>query len=67
MPLDLSMLGAATELVGGSTLPDQLQEETDEQRRRRKLLDQMKEAVSPFGASSTLGLPARKNMLGSTY
>ena len=67
MPQNLSMLGAAAELVGGSTLPDQLKEETDEQRRRRKLLEQMQEAVSPFGASSMLGVPARKSMLGTTY
>ena len=47
---------AATELLG-STLPEQLEQETEEQRRRRLLMEQMQAAVSPFGVSGTLGLP----------
>ena len=47
---DLNGSKQVVELVG-STLPDQLQEETEEQRRLRLLMEQMQAAVSPFGAS----------------
>ena len=48
--------GAATDLGLGDALVGQREEETDEQKRRRQLLEQMKEAVNPFGASMSLGL-----------
>ncbi|HEX9213185.1 MAG TPA: hypothetical protein VF901_21970 [Bradyrhizobium sp.] len=43
--------GAAGDLLG-----QQVQDETEEMKRRRQLLAQMQEAVSPLGASSMLGL-----------
>ena len=43
--------GAAGDLLG-----QQVQDETEEMKRRRQLLQQMQEAVSPLGASSMLGL-----------
>ena len=50
---------AAMDLGVGTTLPDQLKDETEEQRRRRLLMQQMQEAVSPFGATASLGLGQR--------
>jgi len=56
MPMGLGGFGASTDLGLGDMTTNQREEETDEQRRRRQLLDQMKEAVNPFGASMSLGL-----------
>ena len=52
--------GAAQDLLG-----QQLEGETEEMKRRRLLLEQMKEAVSPLGASSMLGLPGTKGGLSA--
>ena len=59
MPLDATSFagqggfgGAAGDLLGG-----QLQDDTEEMKRRKLLLQQMQEAVSPLGASNMLGLP----------
>jgi hypothetical protein len=43
--------GAAGDLLG-----QQVEGETEEMKRRKALLQQMQEAVSPLGASSTLGM-----------
>jgi hypothetical protein len=50
------LLGAPTELGLGDALNQQVQDETEEQKRRRLLLQQMQQAVSPTGASQSLGL-----------
>ena len=53
MPLNSALSPAMVELGFGSTLPQQMQDETEEQRRRRLLLEQMQQAVSPLGASGS--------------
>ena len=45
------MFGAVGDLLG-----QQVEGETDEMKRRKALLKHMQEAVSPLGASSTLGM-----------
>jgi hypothetical protein len=40
----------------GDLLGSQVQDETEEMKRRKALLQQMQEAVSPLGATSTLGI-----------
>lgn len=47
-----SLGGAAGDLLG-----QQLEGETEEMKRRKLLLQQMQEAVSPMGAANVLGLP----------
>jgi len=56
------LFGAAGELLG-----QQVQDETEEMKRRRQLLQQMQEAVSPLGASSMLGLPSAARRLGGVF
>lgn len=46
----------ANDLGLGDSLVQQLQDETDEQKRRRALLEQMQDAVNPSGAAASLGL-----------
>jgi hypothetical protein len=48
-----AMFGAVGDLLG-----EQRQDETEEMKRRKALLQQMQEAVSPLGASSALGMPS---------
>jgi hypothetical protein len=45
------MFGAVGDLLG-----QQVEGETEEMKRRKALLQQMQEAVSPLGATSTLGM-----------
>jgi len=58
-PKNLGMSAAGMDLGLGDQLGQQVQDETEEQRRRRLLLEQMQSAVNPMGAAGVLGLGAQ--------
>lgn len=56
---NLALSPAATDLGLGDMLLQQREDETEEARRRRMMLEQLKQSLSPSGASSMLGLMGR--------
>src|SRR5262245_2242804 len=58
-------MSSATDAFGlGDLLNEQRQDETEEQKRRRFMLQQMREAMNPLGASSTLAPMRGRSPLG---
>ena len=56
---NFALSGAATDLGLGDMLLQQREDETEEAKRRRMMLDQLKQSLSPSGASSMLNLMGR--------